>query len=898
MADLQKTIEIVFGGRNDLSKVVGQVESSLSGLENATAPFAGMADDILQAQTAVVALAAAFAGLSINQAGTFNDQFAEINTLIDESVGSLSGYRQEILNYANDSTQSIDSINGAVYSAISAGVDYTRALGLMNDAEELSVAGKADLNSTLIAMASTMNAYGAETEQAADYSDIFFTTVKQGQTTIPELAASLSQVTSTASAAGVPFDDLSAAIAALTANGMPTAQAITSIKAALSNIIKPSTDAKKQAEELGIEFNTTALRTQGLSGFLQTLYTATDGNIDTMARLFGSVEGLNGVMALAGDTSGIFAKSLEAMENRSGATSTAFEKMVDNFGLGNQRLVNNIQTVLIGVGGKLLDEYGDIVNSLIANLQGIGSAVDAGDLDGLIGIFEKAMADIDSLLTGMAAALPEALSGANWSNLFTSFDGLKESVSDAFSAVFGDIDLTSVDGLRDGIQTVVDLLSGLTNLSTGVIEGMAPLFEMIGELAENFTNADASGQQFAGNIIGVGKSVNEITGFLSGATSVVGGLSNGLLLLGGGSVLNGLTSLVSLIGGAGGLTAVLSAAAPAAAALGAAWGAVQIYNLGNEIGATVDAYREAAAAEERLAESTAILAERYRVISERTGVNITSHQELIAAMNEGLIVYNKATHTWEEASTVLQIIPRTAEEVAQQFRDIGWEIDADGNIKKFITVIEDDLGGAAKTVASQFEQMASSVRSDLGISNKTISGTFNVISNASDKAADSLKNAIDEGEKLHQKMLDLASDERIKGMELSVDLKTAQIESDTKVAVAAFDAMKASIQSTGETLVDLTGQLNSFAGADKRFLEDLIGKENDRRQALIDAQVENIQAQTDYLDARTKTIKSGDALIKISGDGLAPQLEAFMWEVLKAVQVRATEDNAAFLLGL
>ncbi|MCK4502510.1 MAG: phage tail tape measure protein, partial [Desulfuromonadales bacterium] len=288
MADLQKTVEIIFGGRNDLSKVVGDVERSLDGLNDATQPFADMADDVLRAETAVIGLGVAFAGLSINQAGTFNDQFAEISTLIDDNVSDLGGYRQSILDYANDSTQSLESINGAVYSAISAGVDYTDALGVMNTAEQLAVAGKADLNSTLVALSSVMNAYGAEVGEASDYSDIFFTTVKQGQTTIPELAASLSQVTSVAVAAGVPFDDLAATTAALTATGMPTSQAITSIKAALTNIIKPSSDAQKAAADLGIEFNTTALKTQGLGGFMHTLYEATGGNIETMGRLFGS----------------------------------------------------------------------------------------------------------------------------------------------------------------------------------------------------------------------------------------------------------------------------------------------------------------------------------------------------------------------------------------------------------------------------------------------------------------------------------------------------------------------------------------------------------------------------------------------------------------------------------
>jgi len=48
----------------------------------------------------------------------------------------------------------------------------------------------------------------------------------------------------------------------------------------------------------------------------------------------------------------------------------------------------------------------------------------------------------------------------------------------------------------------------------------------------------------------------------------------------------------------------------------------------------------------------------------------------------------------------------------------------------------------------------------------------------------------------------------------------------------------------------------------------------------------------------TKALASGDAIIKIDGAGLQPHLEAFMWEILKAVQVRANRDGLAFLLGV
>ena len=38
-------------------------------------------------------------------------------------------------------------------------------------------------------------------------------------------------------------------------------------------------------------------------------------------------------------------------------------------------------------------------------------------------------------------------------------------------------------------------------------------------------------------------------------------------------------------------------------------------------------------------------------------------------------------------------------------------------------------------------------------------------------------------------------------------------------------------------------------------------------------------------------------MIKVDGAGLQPHLEAFMWEVLKAIQVRVNADGLKMLLG-
>ncbi|EFK08742.1 conserved hypothetical protein [delta proteobacterium NaphS2] len=178
MADITKTTEIIFQGVDRTKDVFSQLHRNLdtfSGkMESAARPLANFADDILALDTALAAMAAAGLAVSINQAGKFGDSFKEITTLIDDTGQGVDQFRNDILAYSRDSTKSIEDIESAIYTAISAGVDYKDALDLLDDSEKLSIATKSDLEGATKLLASTLNAYGESTDQATRYSDILF----------------------------------------------------------------------------------------------------------------------------------------------------------------------------------------------------------------------------------------------------------------------------------------------------------------------------------------------------------------------------------------------------------------------------------------------------------------------------------------------------------------------------------------------------------------------------------------------------------------------------------------------------------------------------------------------------------------------------------------------------
>jgi hypothetical protein len=152
------------------------------------------------------------------------------------------------------------------------------------------------------------------------------------------------------------------------------------------------------------------------------------------------------------------------------------------------------------------------------------------------------------------------------------------------------------------------------------------------------------------------------------------------------------------------------------------------------------------------------------------------------------------------------------------------------------------------------------------------------------------------------KMEEIASNERIKKIEALVDLNVAQVEADAQKIESIIEGLNNSFSSTGDVISSALGALGSaegFFGLEKlELIEEQIAFENKLRQETFELQKRQTEATIEEIRARTQALQQGDGLIQISADGLEPELEAFMFEILKRVQVRANESASEFLLGL
>lgn len=913
MATSQSIIEIIINGIDRATPTFGNITEKLSGMKDSLGqvgdgltrvaePFSNVADGFLKVEAGSIAAGVALTGFAVNTADKFDTSFREIATLIDEPIAGLQNFRQELLTYASSSTQSLDQVTGAVYNAVSQGVKYTESLQAVSQAEKLAVAGKADLNTTLQGLLGTLNAYGKGMESASEFSDVFFMTVKLGKTTIPELNASISGVVGTATLGGVSFQELGAAIATVTAAGAPTSEAINRINAVLSAIIKPSGEAADLAKSLGIQFDIQALKSKGLAGVLQDVADKTKGAGDKMAVLFGSTEALNAANVLAITSSSTFKSNLDAMAHSAGATETAFGKMKDATDTWQQALT----VAGVKLGTPLLDPLNRAEDAIAALGVALGTSIDSGKLGAVQDRLTAFASRIADVFEAIGNNLTAALEGVDFSPIITAFGDLGNAVAKLWDQFSGGLDLTTVEGLQKALQLLVNSGAGITEVVTGIIRAFEPFAAAAGQAVDNFQQLDQASQVNFGEFLGAMKAIIAAGPGITAALLAISeaGVDTGRvfdIIFGGIKIgVNALQVSFDLLAGAvvapfaavaEGLLKVTEVAGTDNSALAA--DLKNIVNLFNGIGENAarnsrelqDGWTQMTGGTDAASEALTRMRDRVQ----NSTAALREHAEAEKGSGEAA---RESVKDYDGILAQLNKLNPTVDGATKAISDLG---DAQKKL-----VVKGDMAFSDEPIKNLKEAWIDGVKTYSAAKDVTIqaTGVFATMNDTLGKQADKVTEVTKKSQDYQLKLLEIASNERIKTIEANVKLNVAAFEADAKRVEAAFHSIDSTITSTGDLLGGLFGNLKDADFHARSLIEKQIDLENKRRQDALDLQKQLTEAEIDRIRAQTDALNRSDGLIKIEATGLEPELEAFLWKILQKIQVRANASFTDFLLGL
>ena len=298
----------------------------------------------------------------------FRKNMLEVATISTQVTDDMTGFMNQVMSITQEIPIKAPEAAKALYSIVSAGHDGADGMKILEVSAKAAVGGLTETETAADAVTTILNAYKMSAEEAGTVSDQLFTTVRLGKTTFGELGASIAQVAPIAAAYGISIDQVLGAVASLTKQGTPTAQAMTQIRAAIQGT----------AGELG----DAAFQGRTFQEALQLINEKAGGSASKMKEMLGTDEGLAATLALTGKNAKSAASDLGELQNSLGATEAAFEKMKDAADNQLTLLANNVQAYLRPLGEKILKEVSDIAKAF-------NEAFENNDIEGTISNLES-----------------------------------------------------------------------------------------------------------------------------------------------------------------------------------------------------------------------------------------------------------------------------------------------------------------------------------------------------------------------------------------------------------------------------------------------------------------------------------------------------------------------------
>ncbi len=570
MADIQGPTVRIGADASAVDTVLKSIPGKFQQLQTEVAGLGGKFEQVGQSMsqvgiyatagiTAPMAAAVGAVGLMTNQAVAFSGQMGEVYTLLPNlSADAKAKMSADVKALSSEYGIMSEDVVPALYQALSSGVPPENVMSFLGTAAQTSIGGCTDLTSAVDVLSSSVNAYGNDVLSAQQASDILFTGVKMGKTTMGELSANMSKVAPVAAALKIPLDQVVGSLDAMTLQGEPTAEAATKIKSMLAELSQEGSKSADIFEQLAGKSFTEFIKGGGtLQEALQLMAGASSQYGGSIKNEFGSIEaGMAALMLTSESGSKAYDAAMKEMAKSTGAMGQAYKEMSQTAQQQLNQLKSELHNQILEIGEAFLpilqnDILPIIKNDLVPLITGtvvpaiknfadwfnkldeparraaIGLGLFAGAIGPLLMVLGPIVSAGGSLLTGLTG-IATAASGIT--GLGTAASG----ATPALAALFGPAGIlavglgagalaayaTNFGDFRDNINEVIgDIGRAASNIQTGNYEAAG----------RDMAQAVADGFETVGDLItkGIPEADKLLKGFISGLEEVARGAGEG-----------------------------------------------------------------------------------------------------------------------------------------------------------------------------------------------------------------------------------------------------------------------------------------------------------------------------------------------------------------------------------
>lgn len=946
MADLEKTVSVLFKGVDQISGSLSTISGSLrtfgGKLEDAVDPLASLALGVEKVDTLLAALAVGGLVYAFDKSSELTTAMTELDKVLGDNAEGMKAAEENASDLSEQYGVSVVDIVASTADFVQAGFSVEESMKLVKDAMDLAIAGNIDAGEAGEYLVKILKGFKAPAEDAAKVVDILNEVSNEYATDVKELATGMSKLSPIAATMGLSFEETASLLVPVIEVFGSGSEAADALKVGLLKISDNSQPVIDALTAIGVaqkDFNGELRPTKAILADIQAKFTTltAEQKLFYTAQLVGLEQAPRMIEVFNGGAKA--AKVLGTALKSAGSSAEEVAKQLAT----PEKQIAILRVSLVNLAAAIGEKYEKSAVKVIAASKDIVSALQTALGEGA---FSAILEEIDSFLgefadylKDVAKAAPEAFEDIDYSVFLESLKDLGKSIGDLFKAAFGNIDLRKPEDLAKVIQKIVDAATKLAEFSTGIAKSLKPFVEKLSEWAKSALEADTATTKLAGKMAGFGQGIDGLVK----ALKLVGpamSIFSGALIVDAIATLGKIAVAMTPIG-------VAAAALTTAVLLLAAGAKKMTKDFGegtaqfDELGNIIDVFPDKA---EPVIEAIGEIGSGVKELPEVTKFTINGETgeatKKINSLNTSILSFPEDFEVeakFEYDETTLGAIMTKLNDIPEE-HSILYSASMDEASKSILSGVKEipelkKLQIAAELKNAEYVQSFMSEISnpdtkDISIDlNKPSVAKFTsdmkevvnpdgtktwvnvgVDSASLQRTQDALKEIPTE------KMLEIKLQGEIdtqltsiktnaetvqKAMEWTAKVDIAGIEGDTKRMEASF----ASVSSEISDLTKLTADLYSQNWDDMGLAQYMDTREAARETLKMtkEAHAKNMQlieAQTKYNEAKVEKLKHNDALVKIDSTGLEPALEMIMWQILQKVQLRANEDHASLLLGI
>jgi len=747
-----KDIKRVNQSIKELSKTLGDSEYSLAakGMQSFGQAVKDSTDPIATATAKSLAFAGAITAVSTALGSRIYQSAVEYESTLSDLAKVLEGGREEAERYGKQLDELAlqyasngQDLLGAMANFKQAGFDAAEAFGLVESSLKLMIAGDLEAGESSEYLVSILKGFRQPASEAGRAVDILNEVSNEYATSVKELAAGMAKLSPVASQMGFSFEEtagLLTPVIEVYRSGSEASNALTVALAKLQDDAKPVQDTLAQ---IGVaQYDANGALRSGRDIFLDVARAMQSVDDNTRGYLAAQLVGIeqSGRFSTVLRDLGKYLDISAVAANAAGSASKEVAVRLDTADAAARRADESFRQLSRTLGKAYRDEVKGVITASASLADALTNSIDSGDLNPLVQAIRPQIAAIEALFQSIGDNIEPALAKVDWTPLVDGIRELGGEFGDALAALFDGFDLTTVDGLSEFIQRLINLMGDFSQYIAGVLDGLEPFMDTLNAVFGVISRGHPEMSNLLGELRGLATSANLVIPAISqlGATlfGVIGELAEFAFKIGlavsalklmqaaglpVGAALRALmgviTALLPTLGTAiarfTGLAAAARLILPVAAALGGykvgetlrQWGLDAGYaaEQGTLAAQAFDLLAtEAEVAERHIAETAGKVSANLKEIAAATGLAIPNMREFNRLVDEGKLVFDKATGSWRAAT-------RAVDDHAAANREMLYQADLQQAATRALASEYDHLGltydATSKTIRSAAETL-------------------------------------------------------------------------------------------------------------------------------------------------------------------------------------------------